>query len=35
MGSKGLQMVAYVVLAAILLASSFGALGPSALVGLG
>jgi hypothetical protein len=35
MGSKGLQMVAYIVLAAIMLASGFGALGPAALAGLG
>lgn len=31
MGSKGLQLIAYVVLAAILLASGFGALGPAGL----
>jgi hypothetical protein len=35
MGSKGLQFVAYIVLAAIMLATGFGALGPAALAGLG
>jgi hypothetical protein len=31
MGSKGLQLTAYIVLVAILLATGFGALGPAAV----
>jgi hypothetical protein len=35
MGSNSLQLIAYVVLVAILLATGFGALGPAAVAGLG